>query len=159
VAAIDLQSQTVAWKHKVGPQPAGIILSPDGKHLFVGIMGADYVEVIDWKARRTVAKIRTGKGAHNFRGLGDQRHLLVSNRLENTISIVDMADLKVTGEIKVPGGPDCMEITADGKQLWVTSRFAGKVSVVDMDSRKVVQSIKVGRSPHGIYLHNRAPLL
>jgi YVTN family beta-propeller protein len=106
-----------------------------------------------------VAKIRTGKGAHNFRGLGDQRHLLVSNRLENTISIVDMADLKVTGEIKVPGGPDCMEITADGKQLWVTSRFAGKVSVVDMDSRKVVQSIKVGRSPHGIYLHNRAPLL
>jgi YVTN family beta-propeller protein len=52
-----------------------------------------------------------------------------------------------------------MEITADGKQLWVTSRFAGKVSVVDMDSRKVVQSIKVGRSPHGIYLHNRAPLL
>jgi YVTN family beta-propeller protein len=70
-----------------------------------------------------------------------------------------MVDFKVVGEISVPGGPDCMELTADGKQLWVTSRFAGKVSVVDMQTRKVVQSIRVGRSPHGIYLHQRAALL
>jgi YVTN family beta-propeller protein len=52
-----------------------------------------------------------------------------------------------------------MELTADGKLLWVTSRFAKQVSIVDMASRKVVRTIPVGRSPHGIYLHNRAPLL
>jgi YVTN family beta-propeller protein len=70
-----------------------------------------------------------------------------------------MIDLKVVGQIPVPGGPDCMDLTADGKTLWVTSRFAGKVSVVDMAQRKVIQTIKVGRSPHGIYLSSRAPLL
>ncbi len=159
IAAIDMNTQAVAWKLKVGLQPAGILMTPDGKHLMVGIMGRDYVEVIDWKARKTVATITTGKGAHNFRGLGDQRHVLVSNRLDNTISIIDTVDLKVVGQIAVPGGPDCMEITADRKQLWVTSRFAGKVSVVDLESRKVIQSIRVGRSPHGIYIHDRAPLL
>jgi YVTN family beta-propeller protein len=91
--------------------------------------------------------------------MGDKRHLLVSNRVDNTVTIVDMVDLKVVGQIPVPGGPDCMDLSADGKTLWVTSRFAGKVSVVDMAQRKVVQTIKVGRSPHGIYLSSRAPLL
>jgi YVTN family beta-propeller protein len=31
--------------------------------------------------------------------------------------------------------------------------------VVDLETRKVIQSIRVGRSPHGIYIHDRAPLL
>ncbi|MFP5462166.1 MAG: YncE family protein, partial [Gammaproteobacteria bacterium] len=37
--------------------------------------------------------------------------------------------------------------------------FAKQVCVVDIAQRKVVQRIPVGRSPHGIYFHNRAPLL
>jgi YVTN family beta-propeller protein len=159
IAAIEVATQTVAWTLKVGRQPAGIILTPDGRHLMVGIMGQDYVAVVDVRERRTVAKIRTGRGAHNFRGMGDRRHLLVSNRVDNTVSILDMVDMKVVGEIAVPGGPDCMELSADGKLLWVTARFAKQVAVVDMASRKVVRTIPVGRSPHGIYLHNRAPLL
>ena len=143
----------------VGKQPAGIVVTPDDKLLMVGIMGEDYVQVIDWRARKTVAKIRTGKGAHNFRGLGDKRHIFVSNRVENTVSRIDMSTLQLVDTIAVPGGPDCMEVTADGRELWVTSRFAKKVSVVDLVQRKVVRSIPVGRSPHGIYFHDRAPLL
>ena len=52
-----------------------------------------------------------------------------------------------------------MELSADGRLLWVTARFAKQVAVVDMSTRTVVRTIPVGRSPHGIYLHNRAPLL
>jgi YVTN family beta-propeller protein len=33
------------------------------------------------------------------------------------------------------------------------------VTVVDMTTRQIARTIPVGRSPHGIYLHNRAPLL
>jgi YVTN family beta-propeller protein len=52
-----------------------------------------------------------------------------------------------------------MEVTADGRQLWVTSRFIKQVSVIDLEQRKLVRAIPVGRSPHGIYFHNRAPVL
>jgi DNA-binding beta-propeller fold protein YncE len=159
IAAIDLSRQQVAWKMKVGRQPAGIIMTPDDRLLLVGIMGEDYVEAIDWRNRTTVARIRTGKGAHNFRGLGDKRHLFVSNRVENTVSKLDMTTLKVVDTFAVPGGPDCMEVTADGRQLWVTSRFIKQVSVIDLEQRKLVRAIPVGRSPHGIYFHNRAPVL
>jgi YVTN family beta-propeller protein len=159
VAAIEVETATVVWKLKVGSQPAGIIVTPDGTRLMVGIMGEDHVDVIDIATRRSIAKIRTGRGAHNFRGLGDGRHVVVSNRVENTVSIIDMSTLKVVGDIPVPGGPDCMELTADGRHLWVTSRFARSVAVVDMVERKVVHTIPVGRSPHGIFFQNRAPLL
>ncbi len=159
IASIDLGTLEVAWKIKVGKQPAGIIVTPDEKYLMVGIMGADYVEVIDIRSRQSVKRIVTGKGAHNFRGAGDKRHVWVGNRVSNTINKIDMVELKVVDTIEVPGGPDCMEITADGRQMWITSRFAKQVTVVDLDQRKIVRQIPVGRSPHGIYFHQRAPLL
>ncbi|OJX09133.1 MAG: hypothetical protein BGO72_19730 [Burkholderiales bacterium 70-64] len=159
VAAIDLATQTMAWKLPTGRQPAGIVMTPDDRYLLVGVMGEDYVQVIDWRARRTVRRVVTGKGAHNFRGLGDRRHLFVSNRVENTVSILDMDTLQVVGAIPVPGGPDCLEVTADRRELWVTLRWARQVAVVDLGQRRVARTIPVGRSPHGIYLRDRAPVL
>jgi YVTN family beta-propeller protein len=159
IAAINVPKGEILWKMAVGKQPAGILITPDDKYLMVGIMGENYVQVIDWRTRQTVKKIVTGKGAHNFRGLGDKRHVYVSNRVDNLVTKVDMTTLAVVEQISVPGGPDCMEITADGKLMWVTSRWAKRVSVVNLAERRVIKQIEVGRSPHGIYLHNRAPLL
>jgi DNA-binding beta-propeller fold protein YncE len=56
----------------------------------------------------------------------------------------------------VPGGPDCMEVTEDGQTMWATLRWIKKVAVIDLNSRKLIRTIAVGRSPHGIYLQNRA---
>lgn len=155
--AIDLATREIAWRHPVGHQPAGIWMTPDDKYLLVAITGQDHVEVVDWRARKTVQKLKTGKGAHNFLPVGDGRRLLLSNRMANTVSILDMQDLKVLESFRVPGGPDDMELTADGKELWVTSRWLKQVQVIDMDSKKIKHSIAVGRSPHGIYLHSHAP--
>ena len=101
-------------------------------------------------------RIRTGAGAHNFRGMGDQRRLLVTNRVADTISSIDMNEMTVLDTLRVAGGPDCMDLGADGRMLWVTSRWTKRVVLVDLAERRVVRTIPVGRSPHGIYLHNRA---
>jgi DNA-binding beta-propeller fold protein YncE len=57
VVAIRLADQSVAWKMKVGRLPAGIWMTPDDRHLLVGVMGEDYVEVIDWRAQKSVRRI------------------------------------------------------------------------------------------------------
>jgi YVTN family beta-propeller protein len=157
VIAIRLPDQSVLWKMKIGAMPAGIWMTPDDRHLLVGMTGADYVDVIDWRAQKSVKRIPTAKGAHNFRPLGDGRHLLVSNRVENSISVIDQATLEKKYDIPVPGGPDCMEVTADGKLIWVTQRWVKQVAVVDIAQRKVIATIPVGRSPHGIFFANSAP--
>ncbi len=157
VVAIRLADQSIAWKLPVGDLPAGIWMTPDDKHLLIGVMGKDYVEVIDWRAQKTVKRIATGKGAHNFRPLGDGRHVFVSNRVDSRISVLDMVALEKLYDIPVPNGPDCMELTADGKQLWVTQRWSKSVAVVDLTERRVVQTIAVGKSPHGIFFADSAP--
>jgi YVTN family beta-propeller protein len=104
---------STAWRVGVGSTPAGIYLTPDGRRLLVGIMGRDHVEVIDVATRQSIKRIRTGKGAHNFRALGDGRIVFVGNRVDNTVSAIDLSTLEVAYSMPVAGGPDDIEITAE----------------------------------------------
>ncbi|MDR5750127.1 MULTISPECIES: beta-propeller fold lactonase family protein [unclassified Caballeronia] len=158
IAAIDLATQTVKWKMKVGKVPAGVWLTPGDKFLLVGMTGADYVAVVDWRNQKVVKTIKTGNGAHNFRSLADGKHVAVSNRVASTISIIDEDTLTNVGDITgLMPGPDDMELSADKRYLWVTFRFAKHIGIIDLTNRKLIQTIAVGRSPHGIYFYNRAP--
>jgi YVTN family beta-propeller protein len=157
LAAIDLDTQTVLWKMTTGKVPAGVWMTPGDQYALVGITGEDYVQVIDWKNRKEVKRIMTGKGAHNFRPLGDKKHVFVTNRIASSISLINMQTLEKVGDITgLPAGPDDMEITPDGKTLWVTLRFSKKVGVIDIPSMKLVSVIPVGRSPHGVFFTPRA---
>ena len=159
VAAIDLPTQTVKWKMKVGKVPAGLWMTPGDKYVLVGMTGADYVAVVDWRNQKIVKTIPTGKGAHNFRSLADGKHVAVSNRVASTISIIDEDTLTNVGDITgLMPGPDDMELSADKRYLWVTFRFAKHIGIIDLTNRKLIQTIAVGRSPHGIYFYNRAPV-
>ena len=159
LAAIDLATQQVKWKMKVGNVPAGLWMTPGDKYLLIGITGADYVAVVDWRNQKVVKTIQTGNGAHNFRSLADGKHVAVSNRVASTISIIDEDALTNVGNITgLMPGPDDMELSADKRYLWVTFRFAKHVGIIDLTTRKLIQTIAVGRSPHGIYFYNRAPV-
>jgi DNA-binding beta-propeller fold protein YncE len=159
LAAIDLATQQVKWKMKVGNVPAGLWMTPGDKYLLIGMTGADYVAVVDWRNQKVVKTIQTGNGAHNFRSLADGKHVAVSNRVASTISIIDEDALTNVGNITgLMPGPDDMELSADKRYLWVTFRFAKHVGIIDLTTRKLIQTIAVGRSPHGIYFYDRAPV-
>jgi len=159
LAAVDLATQRVKWKMKVGKVPAGLWMTPGDQYLLVGMTGADYVAVVDWRNQKVVKTIQTGNGAHNFRSLADGKHVAVSNRVASTISLIDEDTLTKVGDITgLMPGPDDMELSADKRYLWVTFRFAKHVGIIDLTTRKLIQTIAVGRSPHGIYFHDRAPV-
>ncbi len=157
--AIDLPSQTLKWRVKTGPMPADVFGTPDDKTLLVGLTGGEGVEVYDvtGKEARLIKTLKTGKGAHSFRALGDRRHVLVSNRVANTISKIDYQKMEVVDQFPGPSGPDDMDISADGTYILLASRWAKKLTVIDMASRSVVRQINVGKSPHGVWTLDHAP--
>lgn len=159
IVAIDLATQTLKSRTKVGSVPADLFGTPDDKSLLVGLTGGDGVEVYDISGAQPkwVKKITTGKGAHAFRALGDKRHVMVSNRVTNSISQIDYVNMAVVAEFPGPAGPDCMDITADGKYILVASRWAKKLTVIDIATRKVVRQVSVGKSPHGVWTLDHAP--
>jgi DNA-binding beta-propeller fold protein YncE len=159
VAAIDLPTQTVKWKLHVGEDPAGLWMTPGDRYLLIGMTGEDDVAVVDWHNQKLVKKIHTGRGAHNFRSLDDGQHVAVTNRVDSTISILDYTALTNVGDITgLMPGPDDMELQADKRFLWVTFRFSRHVGIIDLTTRKLVDTIPVGRSPHGIFMADRAPV-
>jgi len=152
IVAIDLQAKKELWKMKVGKMPAGLWMTPGDKYLLLGVTGEDFVQVIDWKTQKIIKTIKTGKGAHNFRPLGDGRHVFVTNRVAASISKIDMETLENVATIKgLPAGPDCMDITPNQKELWVTFRFSKKVGVINLTTNELEKTIKVGTSPHGVF--------
>lgn len=159
LVAVDLARQEIRWRIKTGPLPADVFLTPDDKTALVGLTGSDSVEVIDvgGDAPRSVRRIKTGAGAHAFRGAGDKRHVYLSNRVANTISKIDLRTLQVVDTYPAPGGPDCMEVLQGGRLLIATSRWARKLTIIDTDTRRVVRQVKVGKSPHGVWTLDHAP--
>ena len=154
--AIDVRSGTVLWKTLVGKTPAGVLWL-DGK-ILVGIMGADYVAVVNPATGAVERKVETAKGAHNLFVSPDGRTLYVCNRVDGSISTLDPKTLAVRGRIAMPGGPDDMDFAPDGK-IWVTRRWAHTVALLDPASGQFT-TIETGRSPHGIWLNshpNSAP--
>lgn len=161
ILAIDLATQAIKWKQAVGKMPADIYLTPDDRHLLVGLTGDRFVEVWDVSGAspKLMRRVATGAGAHSFRAWGDKRHVLVSNRAANTISKIDIATFTVVDQYPAPAGPDDMELLSDGRTLLVTSRWAGKVTQIDTATRKVVRQVRVGKSPHGIWTLDHQPRL
>ncbi|HVE54315.1 MAG TPA: YncE family protein [Ramlibacter sp.] len=158
LVAVDLARQDIRWRIKTGPMPADVFVTPDDKTALVGLTGSDSVEVFDVSgdAPRAVRKIKTGAGAHAFRGAGDQKHVFLSNRVANTISKIDVTTLQVVDTYPAPGGPDCMEVMQGGRYLMVTSRWARKLTVIDTQTRLIVKQVKVGKSPHGVWTLDHA---
>nr|WP_315193326.1 YncE family protein [uncultured Aquabacterium sp.] len=158
LVAIDLATQVIRWRTKVGKMPADVYVTPDDKQLLIGLTGDRYVEVYDVSGPKPVRtrRIETGNGAHAFRAWGDKRHVLVSNRAANTISRIDMQTMKVVANYPAPGGPDCMDLLADGRTILVTSRWARKLTVIDTVKGEVIRQVPVGRSPHGVWTLSHA---
>ena len=159
LVAIDLSTQAIRWRSPTGKMPADVYVTPDDRHLLIGLTGDRAAEVYDITGAKPVLvkRIPTGDGAHAFRAWGDKRHVLLSNRAGNTISRIDLQTFTVVATYPAPGGPDCMDLLADGKTILVTSRWARKLTVIDTVQGKVVRQIPVGRSPHGVWTLDHAP--
>ena len=150
---IDLRQMAVRWNQPVGKTPAGVLWL--NGTVLVADMGTDTVVQVDPADGRVLAKITTGKGAHNLFLSPDRKTLWVNNRAGGTTAALDAGTLKLIRTYAIPGGPDDIAFAPDGK-LWITRRWAEKVAVLDPASG-AYQTVVVGRSPHGLFLNPRAP--
>ena len=147
--AIDVKSGNVLWRAPVGKTPAGVLWL--GGKLLVGIMGADYVAVVDPATGTVERRVQTAKGAHNLFLSPDARTLYVCNRVDGSIFALDPKTLAFRSRIAMPGGPDDMDFAPDGK-IWVTRRWAHTVALLDPATGQFT-TLETGRSPHGIWLN------
>lgn len=66
VTAIDRYAYSVIAKTPVGFSPKSMIVTPSGRHLFVGTFGADTITQSDTATNKVVRNITVGKKPHGF---------------------------------------------------------------------------------------------
>ena len=137
---------------EVGEEPEGILVSPDGKTVFVTSEVANMVHVVDAESESIRANIVAGNRPRRFAVPAGGDMLWVTNELSGSVSIIDLGAMEVTASIDfLPPGfrsedvtPVGITTTADGATAFVALGRANHVAVVDVASRDVEEYILVG---------------
>ena len=137
---------------EVGEEPEGILVSPDGKTVFVTSEVANMVHVVDTASASIRANIVAGNRPRRFALIPGGDSLWVTNELSGSVSVVDLATMQVTDTVEFkPKGfrpedvtPVGITMTRDGETAYVALGRANHVAVVDVASRDVEDYILVG---------------
>ena len=137
---------------EVGEEPEGILVSPDGKTVFVTSEVANMVHVVDTASASIRANVVAGNRPRRFALTPGGDSLWVTNELSGSVSVVDLDTMQVTDTVEFkPKGfrpedvtPVGITMTRDGETAFVALGRANHVAVVDVASRDVEDYILVG---------------
>jgi len=165
VSVLDTQADAPAWSVKLDHsiRPMAISKNPDGstRSIFVQVGNFNGFVVIDFKARKEVARITLPKigpgkvamitGSAESHGLAvteDQKTLVVCSRLNNSLYTYSLPDLKLVGTASLSGrGAAWVTLTPDGKRAYIADPVGNQTLVVDLPTMKEVAKIPVGQVP------------
>jgi len=153
LVAIETATGKVRWESKVGSTPAGLLWH-DGK-ILVGVMGTDYVAVVDPATGHVDRQIHMAPGPHNIFAEPSQKRLFVTCRVSGMIEQLDWNTLAIIRTYRLPGGPDDI-VFGPANTIWATLRWREHVAVMDLATGNA-SFIRTGRSPHGIWLNTSLP--
>jgi YVTN family beta-propeller protein len=179
VTVIDLATEAPVWEVQFdkGIRPMTIEAGPDGatKRIFVQLSDFNGFAVIDFAARKEVARIQLPAAKSEFETDGDRatapshgigvapdgKTLWVTSIPNNAVYVYSLADLSLMGEValpqlKLPGHAPISAVanwvtfTPDSKTVYISNAALRSVSAVDTKYMKVVAVVPVGEVPKRI---------
>lgn len=112
--------------------PFGIVVSPDGRYVYVSSSGADVVSVIDWRGVERVLRIHNGR-------IG-----VPADTLAVYARDLGLSSEYVVARIPVGKNPKGLALSPDGKKLYVAERLSDSVGVIDTRTNERIGGIDLG---------------
>ncbi|HEX2393008.1 MAG TPA: beta-propeller fold lactonase family protein [Solirubrobacterales bacterium] len=144
---------------KVGQEPAGVAITPDGRFAYVANFRDGSVSVINTENNQVVSGpdgIKVGNGPIGIAITPDGHLAYVANFGDGSVSMINTQTNQVVSGpdgIEVGDGPEQIAITPDGHFAYVTNLVGDSVSVINTQTNQVVSGldgIKVGNAPIGL---------
>jgi YVTN family beta-propeller protein len=167
VTVIDTDKNEVIITVPVGKRPRGVLLSHDGKQLFVALSGlpkcppsvpdeecakldrdmkADGIAAVDTKTLKVVKVFEAGSDPEQF-DLSSDGRLYVANEDSATATVLDTKTGKIVARVPVGKEPEGVRISPDGKWTLVTNESDNSISIIDTKTLKEVKHVVVGKRP------------
>jgi len=144
-------------EYSTGEQPKSAYFSPDGKRVFVPLLGQHGVDVFRFNNQSLVFEKRLsvpGSTAAGFvEAMTDEkrRELWVSNMEENKVHIYNLDTLDYKLSLATGGVyPKVITQSPDGSITVVSNWVSQNISVFDSESKKLLRRIPVSGTPRGM---------
>jgi YVTN family beta-propeller protein len=109
VAVVETKTHSVIHTVRIprgdGVKPMGVVVSRDGRRIYVALGRANAVAVIDATSYQILAKIPVGERVWGLAITPDGKKVYAANGLSNTVSVIDTTTDQVTKTIKAGDGP------------------------------------------------------
>ena len=132
--------------------PFNLVVTADGRRLFVACEGSDSVVVVDLRQATVEAEVAVGHLPHGVCLSPDQRTAYVSNRGSDTVTVLDADSLEVVGTLEVGDEPHGLVTSRDGATLFVANAGSGDISVLDLASGREVKRLAAARGAWDVAL-------
>src|SRR2546425_450201 len=146
VAVIDTAQNKVLSTISVPKGPHGLVITPDGRKVYVSSDGAATVSVIDTAADRVGVSIDVGANPHGLALSGDGSRGLVSGW--GSIQVLDTATNQIVAQIPVGASPHYAPFTPDGRWALAVVQGPGELGILDTASNTLAGTVAVGKAPH-----------
>ncbi len=138
---------TTAAAEPVYQNPLNVVLTPDGRELWVTCEASASVVVIDTATRTRKLELPVGGQPHHVAFTPDGQRAFVANRLDDSVSVIDVATHKVTATLEVGDEPHGLLVDRQGRNLYVLNTSIDNVSVIDLATLKETKRLSASRSP------------
>ena len=140
VAIININTCKVEETVKVGLNPSGLEITPDGKKLYVVNEGEDNVSVIDIYSRQIITTVEVGLSPVKVALTPDGARAYVTNMGNNSVSIIDTEFNTVLTTLSVGKKPMAIRISEDGKMAFVANYGSDDVTMIDVEKNSIVNT-------------------
>lgn len=147
ISVIDGESLEVVDTIDVGQRPRGIVLSNDGKLLYMCTSDDDHVEVLDVETREVLYTLPSGPDPELMALSPDGRYLYVANEDDNLVTVVDVEERLKVVEIPVGIEPEGIGLSPDGKWLVNTSETTNMAHFINTETLEIEANVLVDTRP------------
>jgi YVTN family beta-propeller protein len=137
---------------ETGSNPKQVAFSPDGREIWVTLLGGHGVQVFDARTRKLLDQIRLGEhGAVEVIFTRDGKTVFASQMESASVFEIDRATHKVRRQFRTKGAwTKVMSLSPDERTLYAANWSSDDVSAIDLASGRV-KLLKTVRTPRGLY--------
>ena len=155
VSIIDRDTYQVLKTLAVGDYPHHMIVSLDGRYLYLGNTHSNTVSAIDL-GTETIVKTLPLLDPYNFFYTPDRKLLVTTATRLGRVGVYAVDDWTQLGAAKgwtrlaeIPTGkdPNHFAFSPDGHFMYVSNEYSHQLSVIDLQERKLVRQVETGRRP------------
>jgi YVTN family beta-propeller protein len=153
IAVLDTGTNRVQETIPVPHGPHGIVITPDGRKVYVSSDGASTVSVIETQTDTIVKSIEVGPNPHGLAISADGRQVLVGAFGTNQVLLIDTSTDQIVRRLPVPM-PHNSALSPDGHMAYVGSQQQGATAVVILDLVRGTQvgTVPLDKTPRGLTL-------